>query len=79
MYDGAPDLTDLERQVLDFERLRWRFAGAREAAIREQFDMSPTRYYQLRNAVIDKPAALVYAPSLVKRLRRLRDTQRASR
>ena len=41
-------------------------------AIRDNFDMSATRYYQVLNALIDKPEALAQAPLLVKRLRRLR-------
>ena len=41
--------------------------------------MSPTRYYQLLNALIDKPEALAADPMLVKRLRRLRSgRQRAA-
>jgi len=65
-------LSDRERAVLDFENQWWRHAGAKEQAIREAFDLSPTRYYQLVNALLDRPAALAYDPVLVKRLRRLR-------
>jgi hypothetical protein len=65
-------LTDRERDVLDFEKQWWRHAGAKEQAIRDAFDLSPTRYYQLVNALLDRPAALAYDPVLVKRLRRLR-------
>jgi hypothetical protein len=65
-------LTDRERDVLDFEKQWWRHAGAKEQAIRDTFDLSPTRYYQLVNALLDRPAALAYDPVLVKRLRRLR-------
>ena len=44
--------------------------------------MSATRYYQVLNALIDKPAALAADPLLVKRLRRLqvhRQRTRAAR
>ena len=41
--------------------------------------MSGTRYYQVLNALIDRPEALAYDPMLVKRLRRLRDASRAAR
>lgn len=54
------------------------YQGARETAIRERFDMSPTRYYQVLNALIGQPAALAYDPMGVKRLQRLRD-RRATR
>jgi hypothetical protein len=71
--DPVPDeLTDRERAVLDFEKRWWRHPGAKEQAIREGFDLSATRYYQLLNALLDRPASLVYDPILVKRLRRMR-------
>jgi hypothetical protein len=70
------DLTDLERDLLAFEHLTWRHAGSRDTAIRERFDMTPTRYHQLLNALIDRPAALAHDPVTVKRLRRLREQRR---
>ncbi|MCT2582650.1 DUF3263 domain-containing protein [Actinophytocola gossypii] len=71
---GSADdaLTLREREILAFERQWWKYAGAKEQAIRELFDVSPTRYYQLVNRLIDKRAALEADPMLVKRLRRLR-------
>jgi hypothetical protein len=74
---GAVDggLNRRDREILAFERQWWKYAGAKEQAIRELFDMSTTRYYQVLNALIDTAAALTADPMLVKRLRR----QRASR
>ena len=72
-------LTDRELAVLAFERQWWKYAGAKEAAIKDLFDMSATRYYQVLNTLIDKPEALVADPMLVKRLRRLRSTRQRSR
>ena len=66
------NLTDRDRAILAFERQWWKYAGAKEAAIRDLFDMTATRYYQILNALIDEPAAMVADPMLVKRLRRLR-------
>ena len=67
-----------EREMLAFERQWWKYAGAKEQAIRELFDMSSTRYYQVLNALIDRPEALVADPLLVRRLRRMRaERQRA--
>jgi len=43
------------------------------------FDMSSTRYYQLLNALIDRPEALAHDPMLVKRLRRMRQTRQRAR
>lgn len=68
-------LSRRDRDILAFERQWWKYAGAKEQAIKELFDMSGTRYYQVLNALIDSPAALAADPMLVKRLRR----QRASR
>jgi hypothetical protein len=72
-------LSDLERDVLDFAGTTWRYAGAREAAIRERFGLSATRYHQLLNGLLDRPEAWAYAPVTVKRLRRLRDQRASSR
>ncbi|MFF3443108.1 DUF3263 domain-containing protein [Streptosporangium sp. NPDC002721] len=73
------DLTDRERELLAFERQWWRYAGAKEQAVREAFDISATRYYQLLSELIDLPAALAHDPMLVKRLRRLREARRRDR
>lgn len=72
-------LSERDRQVLGFERQWWKYAGAKEQAIRELFDMSATRYYQVLNALIDSPAALAHDPMLVKRLRRMRSTRQRAR
>lgn len=80
---AAPDcsgqLTERELAILAFERQWWKYAGAKESAIRDLFDMSATRYYQVLNALIDQPEALVADPMLVKRLRRLRSTRQRTR
>ena len=72
-------LTTQECEVLEFERNWWRYAGAKEQAIRDQFSLSATRYYQVLNGLLDSPAAVAYDPLLVKRLRRLRDRRQAAR
>jgi hypothetical protein len=68
-----------DAEILAFERQWWKFAGAKEQAIRDKFQMSATRYYQILNALIDKPEALVHDPLLVKRLRRLRASRQRLR
>jgi len=76
--DTAAGLGDRDREILEFERQWWKYAGAKETAIRESFDMSATRYYQVLNALIDRPEALAEDPLLVRRLRRMRaERQRA--
>ena len=72
-------LSDRDREILEFERQWWKYAGAKEQAIRDLFDMSATRYYQVLNALIDNPAALEADPMLVKRLRRMRAARQRAR
>jgi hypothetical protein len=83
LSSGQPEehgaLSERDRSILDFERQWWKFAGAKESAVREKFDMSSTRYYQVLNALIDRPEALVHDPLLVRRLRRLRAARQRQR
>jgi hypothetical protein len=65
-------LTELEMRMLAFERSWWRSPGAKEREILDVLGMSPTRYYQLLNELIDRPAAAQFDPALVARLRRRR-------
>ena len=72
-------LSELEIRMLDFERQWWRYAGAKESAIKELFDLTPPAYYQMLNNLIDREDALLAEPILVKRLRRLRESRTAAR
>lgn len=72
-------LTRREREILAFERKWWQYAGAKEQAIKELFDMSSTRYYQVLNTLIDRPEALAHDPMLTKRLRRMRHARQRAR
>ena len=72
-------LSERDSEILAFERQWWKYAGAKETAIRDLFDLSATRYYQTLNALIDRPEALVHDPMLVKRLRRLRTSRQRTR
>jgi hypothetical protein len=72
-------LSERDEQILAFERQWWKYAGAKETAVREKFDMSATRYYQVLNSLIDRPEALEADPLLVRRLRRLRAARQRQR
>jgi hypothetical protein len=72
-------LSDLEVRILDFERQWWRYAGAKETGIKEQFNLSAREYYELLNNLIDREDALAASPLLIKRLRRLREARIAAR
>jgi hypothetical protein len=72
-------LTDREFGILAFERQWWKRSGTKERAIHELFDMSVSRYYQILNALLDKPAALRADPMLIRRLRKLRAGRQRAR
>ncbi len=76
---AAAPLTRREQEILAFERHWWKYAGAKEQAVRDLFDLSATRYYQVLNALIDRPDALAHDPMLVKRLRRMRHSRQRAR
>jgi hypothetical protein len=72
-------LSDLEVRILEFERQWWRYAGAKDVGIKEQFNLSTREYYELLNNLIDREDALKASPLLIKRLRRLREARLARR
>jgi hypothetical protein len=72
-------LSERDSAILSFERQWWKYAGAKETAIRELFGLSATRYYQLLNSLIDTPEALEADPLLVKRLLRMRSARQQAR
>jgi hypothetical protein len=77
--DEYVELDERAREILDFERGWWLGPGPKEREIRKRFRLSPARYYQLLNRLIDSPDALRHDPMLVKRLRRLRAARRRQR
>jgi hypothetical protein len=68
-----------ERDILALERRGFPGPGAKERAIREELSLSPVRYYQLLNALLDDTRALAHDPVTVNRLRRVRDARRTER
>ena len=80
LHDAAnAGLSEFEVKMLEFERSWWRHAGVKESSIKELFNLTPPAYYQLLNNLIDREAAVMAEPILVKRLRRLRDSRTQSR
>jgi hypothetical protein len=63
-------VTELESQILNLERIFWKTAGAKDAAIGE-LGLTPMRYYQLLARLITTPAAMATDPVTVKRLQRI--------
>ncbi len=76
---AQPQLSERDRAVLGFERQWWRHVGAKEEAIRDTFNLSAARYYQLLGALVDSPLALAFDPMLVNRLQRMRAARSEAR
>jgi hypothetical protein len=72
-------LSARDRAILDFERTWRQRPGPKEVAIREQFRMSRSRYYELLRSLLDEPDALAYDPLTVKRAQRVRHHRRRVR
>ncbi|BDZ49307.1 hypothetical protein GCM10025867_15480 [Frondihabitans sucicola] len=72
-------LSERDRRILDFEQDAPVSVARKEAAIRKELGLTAPRYQQLLGSLIEKPAALAYAPMLVARLLRLRDSRAAAR
>ncbi|RKR75320.1 DUF3263 domain-containing protein [Frondihabitans australicus] len=77
--DLVSGLTERDRMILDFEQHAPTVGARKEAAVRAEFGLSGARYQQLLGSLIEKPGALAYAPMLVARLLRLRDSREAAR
>ena len=75
----AVDLTERDKAILDFERSWWNESGPKEVLIRERFELSAARYYQILNELLEAQEAYDYDPLVVRRLRRLRDRRRRAR
>lgn len=73
------ELSERDRAILDFERTWWREGGSKAQAIRARLGVSPTRYYELVGALLDREEAQAYDPLVVRRLRRLREQRRRAR
>ncbi|AAN12602.1 DUF3263 domain-containing protein [Mycobacterium phage Che9c] len=70
-------LTPAECAMLDLERDWWATQVGKESAIVDRIGVSPVRYYQRLNRLVETEAALAYDPVTVNRLRRLRTKGRA--
>ncbi len=77
--DDTHGLSEVDLAVLAVAARQWPTVGARERAVRERLGMSPTRYHQLLNALLDDPRALAHAPVTVNRLRAAREARRRNR
>jgi hypothetical protein len=65
--------------LLDFEQKWGAHTGNKEEAIRSELGVTPARYYQLLDRIIETPEALASHPLLTHRLLRIRDAHRQQR
>jgi hypothetical protein len=72
-------LSAVEVRVLEFEGRSWSASGWKERAIREELGMSPVRYGQILNGLLDRPEAAAAAPVVVRFLRECRERRRVAR
>lgn len=75
----APELTERERAMIEFERSWWTMDDTRDLLIRARFSCSSEDYYQELNQLLDHPGALAFDPLVVRRLRRQRERRRRAR
>jgi hypothetical protein len=76
---AAMALTERDRAIIEFERTWWSEDVSKESIIRERFELSTTRYYELLGELIDSDEAYAHDPLVIRRLRRLRDRRRRAR
>ena len=75
---STPRLSPADMEILAFERTPWKFPAAKDTAVLERFGYRLTTYYAHLNRIIDLPAAEVYDPPLVRRLRQQREQRAAA-
>ena len=72
-------LTERDLAILEFERTWWAEDDSKETIIRERFDLSTTRYYDLLSDLVDSDEAYRFDPLVIHRLRRRRANRRRAR
>lgn len=66
-------LSDQDRLLLDFEGSRWKSRAAKAAAIWNSFGWTESRYQRALLRLIDNPEAEAFKPSVIRKLRAMRD------
>ena len=68
-------LTDTQKQMLDLAGQTFKYAGSLETEAQKQFGLTPTRYWQEINRLLNHPAAHQHNPALARRLTQRRRPQ----
>ena len=72
-------LNERDLAIIEFERTWWSEEGSKESLIRDRFDLSTTRYYELLSDLVESEEAYEFDPLVIHRLRRLRARRRRAR
>ncbi|HJM28654.1 MAG: DUF3263 domain-containing protein [Acidimicrobiales bacterium] len=72
-------LSERQIAIIGFERTAWQSELSKKDAIRQLFAISPSRYYQIRDDLIDSPEAMEYDPMVIRRLQKQRKSRRSKR
>ena len=61
-------LTDEHKAMIDLATGNYKYAGSLEDAAKQQFGLTPTRYWQILNQLLQTAEAAAYRPEAVRRL-----------
>jgi hypothetical protein len=68
-------LTDTQKAMIDVAAQTYKYAGSVDAIAKERFGLTPTRFWQDLNRLIQTEAAVAYRPEAVRRLNQRRRPQ----
>jgi Protein of unknown function (DUF3263) len=74
-YAAGDMLTDTQKAMLDVAAQTYKYAGSVDVIAKERFGLTPTRFWQEINALIQTEAAVAYRPEAVRRLNQRRRPQ----
>ena len=75
-YAAGDMLTDTQKAMIDVAAAPYKYAGSVDAIAKERFGLTPTRFWQDVNRLIQTEAAYAYRPEAVRRLNARRRPQR---
>jgi hypothetical protein len=73
------ELSDRDRELLEFEAAHPKAGVAKDEAIRRSLGLTPTRYFQAISALLNRQATIEAFSALAKRLVRQRSVKSAAR
>lgn len=66
--ERAP-LADADKALLDLEARTYRSLGSKERDIQRELSLTPMQYHVHLAILLDDPAAVAYAPAVIRRAR----------